>query len=48
MTIDEVDRARRTLKAFVAEPVADAVIDELLGLAVYAPNHHTTEPWRSP
>ena len=46
MTIDEVIRARRTLKAFVAEPVADAVIDELLGLAVYAPNHHTTEPWR--
>src|SRR5262249_59273271 len=28
------------------EPVAPGVIDELLDLAVYAPNHHTTEPWR--
>jgi len=46
VTVDEVIRARRTLKAFVAEPVAPSVVDELLDLAVYAPNHHTTEPWR--
>ena len=46
MTVDEAIRGRRTLKTFVREPVPDAVIDELLELAVYAPNHHTTEPWR--
>ncbi len=46
MTIDEVIRGRRTLKGFKPEPIDPAVIDELLDLAVYAPNHHTTEPWR--
>ena len=46
MTVDEVIRGRRTLKGFKSEPIASAVIDELLDLAVYAPNHHTTEPWR--
>ena len=46
MTIDDVIRGRRTLKGFRPEPIADGVIDELLDLAVYAPNHHTTEPWR--
>ena len=46
MTVDEVIRGRRTLKGFRPEPIADDVIDELLDLAVYAPNHHTTEPWR--
>jgi nitroreductase len=46
VTVDEVIRGRRTLKAFRPEPVPAAVVDELLDLAVYAPNHHTTEPWR--
>jgi nitroreductase len=46
MTIDEIIRGRRTLKRFRPEPIAGEVIDELLDLAVYAPNHHATEPWR--
>ena len=46
MTIDEVIRGRRTLKGFRPEPIAPDVTDDLLDLAVYAPNHHTTEPWR--
>ena len=46
MTIDEVIRGRRTLKGFTPELIDPAIIDELLDLAVYAPNHHTTEPWR--
>jgi nitroreductase len=46
VTVDEAIRGRRTLKAFRPEPVPAAVVDELLELAVYAPNHHTTEPWR--
>ena len=46
MTVDDVIRGRRTLKGFRPEPIADDVIAELLDLAVYAPNHHTTEPWR--
>jgi nitroreductase len=46
VTVDETIRGRRTLKAFRPEPVPAAVVDELLDLAVYAPNHHGTEPWR--
>jgi nitroreductase len=44
--VDEAIRARRTLKAFTPETVDEAVVRELLSLAVLAPNHHETEPWR--
>jgi nitroreductase len=46
MDVEEAIRARRTLKAYTDEPVAPAVVAELLELAVLAPNHHETEPWR--
>jgi nitroreductase len=46
MDVDEVIRQRRTLKAFTDEPVEAFVVRELLELAVFAPNHHRTEPWR--
>jgi nitroreductase len=46
MQVDEAIRARRTLKAFTDEPVERQVVSELLDLAVLAPNHHETEPWR--
>ena len=39
-------RSRRTHKAFGPEPVDPAVLDELLDLARWAPNHHLTNPWR--
>jgi len=39
-------RTRRTHKRFGAEPLAREVVDELLELARWAPNHHLTEPWR--
>jgi nitroreductase len=44
--VDEAIRARRTLKAFTPEPVDETTVRELLALAVLAPNHHETEPWR--
>jgi nitroreductase len=46
MQVDEAIRARRTLKAFTDEPVDRQVVSDLLDLAVLAPNHHETEPWR--
>ena len=46
MDVDEAIRSRRTLKAFTPEPVGQDVVRELLDLAVLAPNHHETEPWR--
>jgi len=39
-------RSRRTHKAYGSEPVPRKVLEELLALARWAPNHHLTEPWR--
>ena len=44
--IEEAIRTRRTHKAFGPEPVEKEVLDELFELARWAPNHHTTNPWR--
>src|SRR3954449_6459508 len=46
--VDVLDaiRSRRTHKRFGADPVPRAVVEELLELARWAPNHHLTEPWR--
>ena len=46
MSFDELAAARRTHKAFGAEPVARDVLLELFALARLAPNHHLTQPWR--
>jgi nitroreductase len=46
MHVDEAIRSRRTLKAYTDDPVARELVSELLDLAVLAPNHHETEPWR--
>jgi nitroreductase len=46
MQVEEAIRERRTLKAFTDAPVAAELVGELLELAVLAPNHHETEPWR--
>jgi nitroreductase len=46
MDVDEAIRSRRTLKAYTDDPVPRALVGELLDLAVLAPNHHDTEPWR--
>ena len=39
-------RSRRTHKSFGPDPVPGDVVDELLELARWAPNHHRTSPWR--
>ena len=46
MDVDEAIRSRRTLKAYTDEPIDRELVGELLDLAVLAPNHHETEPWR--
>jgi nitroreductase len=46
MDVDEAIRSRRTLKVYTEEPVGREVVSELLDLAIHAPNHHETEPWR--
>ena len=46
MDVVKAIRSRRTHKAFGAEPVPPEVVEELLELARWAPNHVLTEPWR--
>jgi nitroreductase len=46
MDAETAIRTRRTHKAFRPEPLSSEVLDELLELASWAPNHHLTNPWR--
>jgi nitroreductase len=46
MDVEKAIRTRRTHKAFGAQPLDPAVLDELFELARWAPNHHLTNPWR--
>src|SRR3954469_2398944 len=42
----EAIRSRRTHKPYAHEPVDRELLDELLELARWAPNHNLTNPWR--
>jgi nitroreductase len=42
----DVIRSRRTHKSFGPHPLRAEIVDELLELARWAPNHHRTNPWR--
>jgi nitroreductase len=46
MNVEDAIRSRRTHKAFAPEPVPRQLLDELLELARWVPNHHLTNPWR--
>jgi nitroreductase/predicted DCC family thiol-disulfide oxidoreductase YuxK len=46
MHVEAAIRTRRTHKAFGQDPVERKVLDEILELARWAPNHHRTNPWR--
>jgi nitroreductase len=39
-------RTRRTHKVYGTEPVSRELLDDLLDLATWAPNHNLTNPWR--
>ena len=47
MNISEAIRTRHSVKIFKdKEPLSKETIEELLEAAVWAPNHHHTEPWK--
>lgn len=46
MNVSTAIRTRRSHKAFSGKPVDRAVLQELVELATWAPNHRYTEPWR--
>jgi nitroreductase len=46
MEAEEAIRTRRTHKAYRPEPVDRELLEEILDLARWAPNHNLTNPWR--
>jgi nitroreductase len=46
MDVEDAIRTRRTHKVYGAEPVSREMLEELLELARWAPNHNLTNPWR--
>jgi nitroreductase len=44
--LEDAIRTRRTHKAYGSDPVPRELLDELLELARWAPNHNLTNPWR--
>ena len=46
MDVEDAIRTRRTHKAYLPEPLERELLDELLDLAAWAPNHNLTNPWR--
>ena len=46
MELEHAIHTRRTHKVFAPDPVAPEVLEELLELARWAPNHNLTNPWR--
>jgi nitroreductase len=46
MDLLDVIRARRSIKAFLSRPVPREELERLLEVAVHAPNHRMTQPWR--
>lgn len=46
MELEDAIRTRRTHKAYGTEPVPRELLEELLELARWAPNHNLTNPWR--
>ena len=46
MEVEDAIRSRRTHKAYTGEPVDRSLLEELLELARWAPNHNLTNPWR--
>src|SRR4051795_13475298 len=46
MDVEEAIRTRRTHKAYRPDPVDRELLEEILDLARWAPNHDLTNPWR--
>ena len=44
--ISELIKERRSVKLFKQEPLPEGLLEELLNVAVWAPNHGLREPWR--
>ncbi|MDA8204502.1 MAG: nitroreductase [Thermaerobacter sp.] len=45
MLVEEAIRSRASIKVFSEKPLVPEMIESFLDAAVWAPNHHLTEPW---
>lgn len=43
---EAVVQSRRSVYAYLDEPVSRELVERAIGLAMLAPNHHKTSPWR--
>jgi nitroreductase len=43
---EQIVRHRRSVYAFLPDPVPRAIVEWAIGLAMSAPNHYRTRPWR--
>tara|TARA_B110000495_G_scaffold102574_1_gene88628 strand:+ start:2028 stop:2609 length:582 start_codon:yes stop_codon:yes gene_type:complete len=41
----ETLRGRRTIELFLQKKVPEELVNEAIEVAIWAPNHHVTEPW---
>jgi len=46
MDIFEAISSRRSIKSYKDQAISDEAIEKMLSMAVLAPNHRMTEPWR--
>lgn len=46
MDIFDAISARRSIKSYTDRAISDQAIEQILSMAVLAPNHRLTEPWR--
>lgn len=46
MSVLDAIRGRRSIPKMRPDPIPRALIENLLGAAVWSPNHKVTEPWR--
>lgn len=46
MDLTQLIKSRRSIKRFSDREVSTQLITDLLDIAVWAPNHHLTQPWR--
>lgn len=46
MNLENIIKGRRSIKRFEEREVSPELMKELLDIAVWAPNHRMTEPWR--
>ncbi len=44
ISLTDIIKNRRTIHHFESTPVSQAIVQEALSLAIYAPNHHQTHP----